>query len=129
MDDTYTFPSLSLRREVSDPGRWYHESRLGLTTDIYNPPYFAALCNRLSEQNPPRGCFQPIYGLGCLNTSSVIYGAPVAFWSSTNASRVPPAGVAARSVVWGFEPVYFDPNDVKQAIEIILFDEWKLPRQ
>jgi len=128
-DDTYAFPSLSLRPEVASAGRWYHESRLGLKTDIYNPPYFAGLCNRLSEQNPPRGCFQTIYGLGCLNTSSVIYGAPIAYWTSTHAGRVPPVGVPARSVVWGFEPVYFNPSEVKDAIEIILFDEWKLPRQ
>jgi hypothetical protein len=30
--------------------------------------------------------------------------------------------------VWGFEPVFFNPSQVKQALNIILFDEWELPR-
>ena len=36
-------------------------------------------------------------------------------------------GVAARSVLWGFEPFYMDTLAVRQALEKILFDEWKLP--
>jgi hypothetical protein len=78
---------------------------------------------------PPRDCFEPIYGLECLNTSSAIYGAPVAFFSSRNASRIPPDGQPGRSAVWGFEPIFFHPNQVKEALNIILFDEWKLQRE
>jgi hypothetical protein len=123
-----SFPRLTLRPEVSGLNLWYHESRRGLNCDLYNPPYFGTICNDLAETSPPRDCFQPMYGLECLNTSSAIFGAPVAFWSSRHASRIPPAGVPARSAVWGFEPVFFNPSQVKQAINIILFDEWKLPR-
>jgi hypothetical protein len=122
------FPRLELRPEVSMPGRWYHESARGLNTDVYNPPYFGAMCNHLTETSPPRDCFQPIWGLECLNASSAIYGAPVAFWSSRHASRIPPAGQPGRSAVWGFEPIFFNPSEVKEALNVILFDEWKLPR-
>jgi hypothetical protein len=130
MDDSHAFPRMTLRPEVSALGRWYHESRLGLNCDIYNPPYLGTLCNHLAELSPQRSCFQPIYGLDCLNTSSAIFGAPVAFWTARFATRVPRGGgVPARSAVWGFEPVYFNPSEVKQALEIILFDEWQLPRE
>ena len=71
-----------------------------------------------------------MYGHGCLNTGSVIYGAPVGFWTSQFADRIPAGGgVAARSVVWGFEPVFFVPSQVQEALEVILFEEWKLPRE
>jgi hypothetical protein len=30
--------------------------------------------------------------------------------------------------VWGFEPIFFNPDEVKEALNLILFDEWKLPR-
>jgi hypothetical protein len=78
-----------------------------------------------------RWCFEPIYGLGCLNTASLIYRAPVAFWTLTFADRVPDAGggPAAKSAVWGFEPVFFKPEQVKTALDLILFDEWQLPRE
>jgi hypothetical protein len=69
-----------------------------------------------------------MYGLECLNESSSVFGAPVAFWSSRFAHVASPQGVRARSAVWGFEPVYFKPDQIKQALEIILFDEWQLPR-
>jgi hypothetical protein len=78
-----------------------------------------------------RWCFEPIYGHGCLNTASLVYGAPIAFWTRTFADRVPDAGggPAAKSVVWGFEPVFFKPEQVKTALDLILFDEWQLPRK
>jgi len=38
-------------------------------------------------------------------------------------------GPAGRSAIWGFHPVYFKPEEVKSAIDIILFEEWKLPRK
>ncbi len=118
-----------IRPEVAGIGKWYHESRLGLNSDIYNPPYFGELCNYLAETSPPRDCFQPMYGLECLNTSSAIYGAPVAFWTSEYENRIPRGGgVPARSAVWGFEPIFFNPDEVKEAMNIILFDEWQLPR-
>jgi len=129
IDETYVFPRLTLRPEVSAIGKWYHESRAGLNTDVYNPPYFESICNDLAEIFPPRDCFQPMYGLECLNTSSRLFGAPIAYWAGTHKNRVPVGdGVPARSAVWGFEPVYFNPNQVKEALSIIFFDEWKLPR-
>jgi hypothetical protein len=122
------FPRLELRTEVSSPGRAYWENYKGLATELYNPPYFE-FCTP-SELMFPRQCFQPIYGHGCLDESSPLYNAPVAFWSGTYADVVPdtPRGVAARSVYLGFEPFYFNPNQVKEMMDIILFDEWQLPR-
>jgi hypothetical protein len=123
---------------VALPGKWYSEDRSGLNCDIYNPPYFenvpkggdrTGVCNDFTETNPGRDCFKPIYANGCLDTGSAIYNAPVAFWSLTFEDRVPDAGgVAARSAVFGFHPVYFNPSEFKQALDIILFDEWQLPR-
>ncbi|UCH83273.1 MAG: hypothetical protein JSW50_12525, partial [Candidatus Latescibacterota bacterium] len=140
MDELYEFPTLELRPEVSDPGRVYAPTGRGLTNDIYNPPYFADLekrhdltgpCNDVAEIDPPRDCFHPMYGHGCLDTSNPIYEAPIAFWTSVYGDRIPDVvgGVAARSAVWGFEPVFFNPNQVREAINIILFDEWELPRK
>jgi hypothetical protein len=58
---------------------------------------------------------------------------PVAAWSSRYANVVPDVAagvaVAARSAVWGFAPYYFEPAAVRQALEVILFDEWQLPRK
>jgi hypothetical protein len=88
------------------------------------------LCNDVAEIDPPRDCIEPIYGNGCLNSSSKIYNAPIAFWTKTFENRVPDVGgPAGRSAIWGFHPVYFNPDEVKSAIDIILFDEWKLPRK
>ncbi len=135
----YDFPMMSLRPEVAGPGRFFSEERNGLNGDVYNPPYFASVpkggdlqgpCNDVAELEPPRDCIEPIYGNGCLNPESKIYNAPVAFWTKTYENRVPDAGgVAARSAIWGFHPVYFKPDEVKSAVGIILFDEWKLPRK
>ncbi|UCG52272.1 MAG: hypothetical protein JSW58_01575 [Candidatus Latescibacterota bacterium] len=124
------FPQLELRPEVAGPGKSYAEDRMGLNCDIYNPEYFEDLCPLLAETDPPRDCFYPIYGHGCLDPNSVIFYAPVAYWTSRFGDRVPDAGgVAARSVLWGFHPVYFNPDQVKQAVDVILFDEWLLPRK
>jgi hypothetical protein len=127
IDGTYNFPQLQLRPEVSDAGKFYHEDQLGLNCDIYNPPYFGTICN-LAELSPPRDCFQPMYELECLNQSASVFGATVAFWTSQYADVPDTRGVAARSAVWGFEPVYFNPDQVRQALGIILFDEWQLDR-
>jgi hypothetical protein len=127
IDDTYDFPRLELRPEVADPGKWFSEDRLGYATNIFNPRYFAQICEA-AELAPVRECFHPIYGLECLNHDSVVYGAPVAFWTSRFASIADPNGVAARSAVFGFPPVYMKPDQVREALDIILFDEWKLPR-
>ncbi len=84
----------------------------------------------MAELDPPPLCYEPIYNNECLNRSSVIFGAPVAFWTGQFADRIPDVGgVAARSAIWGFHPVYFDPAEVKQALEIVLFDKWQLPRK
>jgi hypothetical protein len=128
--DAAGFPVLELRPEVAAPGKLYAPDGQGLANDVYNPPYFEQVCRGYAETEPPRACFQPIYTHGCLNTNSQIYGAPIAFWTGTYADRVPQAGgAAARSAVWGFEPVFFKPTQVREALGAILFDEWKLPRK
>lgn len=125
----YDFPPLALRPEVAGPGRWYAEDRSGLNCDIYNPPYFGDVCAAYAEYGT-RSCFEPIYGNGCLEVGSLIYNAPVAFWTSVHADRAPTGGgVAARSAVWGFHPVYFNPSEVAAALDIVLFDEWQLVRK
>jgi len=125
------FPGLELRPEVAGAGR-FHEIA-GLVVDIYNPLYFSEMtpCGYVTENVPRRSCFEPIYGNGCTDATSVIHSAPVAFWTGRFEDRVPDAGgaVAARSAVWGFHPVYFQPGPVKAALEIILHDEWQLPRK
>ncbi len=122
------FPQLELRPEVSAPGRFYEVT--GLVADLYNPPYFPELtaCDGVTEFDPPRDCYEPIYGNGCSNTSSLVYNTDVAFWTSQFELRVADVAgaVGARSAVWGFHPVYFKPDQVKEAIGIIVHDEWQL---
>ena len=93
---------------------------------MYNPQYFFDDCILAT---PQRDCFEPIYGLECLDENSVNYGQAVAFWTSAYADYVPQVanGVAARSAVFGFPPVYFDPLQVRPGIQHILFCEWRLP--
>lgn len=124
------FPRLELRAEAAgDPSRYFHESRVGLNADLYNPPYFAeeTLCRFVTETSPPRDCFQPIYGNGCLDQSSTLYGVAVAFWTSAFANVIAEGSAPGRSAVWGFDPVFFDPQQVGRAINIVLHDEWQLP--
>lgn len=125
IDTDYDFPKLTLRPEVGFPGRYYAPDKLGIETDLFNPPYFS--CS-WAELDPRRPCFEPIYGLGCLNTSSKVYNAPVAVWSSRYADVPNAHGKKGRSVVLGFSPVFFSPDQFRQALGIILFDEWQLPR-
>ena len=125
------FPTLELRDEVAgDSDLFYFD--FGLTGDVYNPEYFATQtrCGPVAEITPLRECFEPIYGNGCFDTNSVIYNAPIAFWTGTFKDRKPdiPDGVAARCVIFGFHPVFFKPDQFRQALEIILFDEWQLER-
>jgi hypothetical protein len=122
----YVFPELELRPEVAAPGRFYHQSSLGLRADIYNPPYFST-CEG-AQLIPRRACFEPMYGLGCLDMNAAVYGAPIGYWTSRWAHVPNSAGVAARSVVWGFAPVFFNPDQVREALEIIMFEEWRLQR-
>ena len=146
MDDSYEFPVLHLRPEVGGAGHWFSEDRFGLNCDVYNPAYFAdvplgvssGVCNAVAELVPRRECFKPIYGNGCYKDGSdesrlpksSIYNAPVAFWTTVYEDRIPDAGeIAARSAVWGFHPVFFNPAEVKAALDIILFDEWQLTRE
>ncbi len=124
------FPQMDLRPEVSNPGLFY--ANTGLVVDIYNPEYFATMtpCGGVTETIPYRDCFQPIYGNGCDNTSSLIYNAPVAFWTRQFETRIAdaPGAIGARSVVWGFHAVYFNPDQVRDAIGVIVHDEWQLER-
>lgn len=122
------FPTMNLRPEAAGPGKWWAPERSGLNCDIYNPSYFGNLCS-VAEIFPQRSCLEPIWANGCLDPGSAIYGAPVAFWTTTYADRVPEGGVAARSAVWGFHPVYFNPEEVKVAARVVLFDEWQLLRK
>ncbi len=123
------FPRLTLRPEATDPGRFYNPSSRGIDAEVYNPMYFVNLCPFVPRST--RACFQPIYGAGMNDTAEPTYGAPIAFWTSTFADRVPdaPGAVGARSAVFGFPPVFFKPDEVRPAIEHILFDEWQLPRR
>jgi hypothetical protein len=126
------FPPISLRPETSDPGRLFAPESQSIDVEVYNPAYFriGQACQYVPAQ--PRPCFEPIYLLGCLDTAERTYQQPVAFWSSTFANVVAediPNAVGARSAVFGFPPVYFNPGEIKPAIEYILFDEWQLPRK
>jgi hypothetical protein len=123
------FPKLTMRPEAADPNKAYNAAVKGIDAEVYNPRYFALLCEYVPVQ--PRDCFQPIYGLECFDTAEPIYRQPIAFYSSAFADRIAevPGAIGARSIVWGFPPVYFKPDEVRPAIEHILFDEWQLPRK
>jgi len=127
------FPRLEIREEAAGEGRWY--ATAGLNSDVYNPEYFndRTACGGsggVAEMVPRRSCFQPIYRMECRNQSSVVYGATVAFWTSRYADRIPDVGgVAARSCVFGFHLVFMDPVEAKQAVDLVLFDEWHLQRK
>ncbi len=121
-----TFPQLDLRPEVANPGRFYAPENRGLNVELYDPPYFS-FCNWYES----RPCFEPIYGNGCLDTSSLVYGAPVAGWSTVYADvvpEIPPDGRAARSAFLGFEPFFFQPDQARALIDRILRDEWGLAK-
>jgi hypothetical protein len=128
------FPTLPLRPEASAPGQWYDPAARGLDVEVYNPLYFrkssgmAGSCPYVPVA--PRPCFEPIYGLGCFDTLEPTYNQPIAFWTSALADRVAdvPGAVGARSVVFGFPPVFLPPDEFKPGMEYILFNEWKLPR-
>ncbi len=125
------FPPISLRPETAGPGRLFAPESQSIDVEVYNPAYFrkGAACQYVE---PPRECFEPIYLLGCLDTEEKTYQQPVAFWTGTYKDVVAddiPNAVGARSAVFGFPPVYFNPGEVKPGIEYILFDEWQLPRK
>ena len=132
VDVTHKFPRLDLRPEVSTAGRFYAEQTLGLNSDLYNPRYFHrdTACKRTAEIVPRRDCFKPIYILRCRNLDSVVFGAPIAFWTTVFDRPIGSSHtVPARSAVFGFHPVFFEPAQVRKAMQIILHDEWKLPRR
>lgn len=122
------FPRLTLRPEVAGSGRTYAPDKRGLNAELYNPPYFKD-CT-FSEIRNPRACFEPVYGNGCLDQSSVLYNAPVAFWSNVYRDIVPEEGGthAARNFFMGVEPYYFKPVEAKGMIDAVVFDEWGLPQ-
>jgi hypothetical protein len=128
------FPSLALRPEAAAPGKWYDPAVRGLDVEVYNPAYFrkgsgvTGSCDYVPVA--PRSCFQPIYGLGCFDTLEPTYNQPIAFWTSAYANHVAdvPGSVGARSVVFGFPPVFMPPDDFRPGMDYILFNEWKLPR-
>ncbi len=126
-----SFASLALRSEAAGPGMYYNASSQGIDAEVYNPEYFRAGAACAFVPAEPPDCFEPIYGLVCLDAAERTYDQPVAFWSGAFADVViedAPGAVGARSVVFGFPPVFFEPAQVKPAMEFILFDEWQVPR-
>lgn len=123
------FPLLRLRPEAAATGRAYDPGVRGIDVEVYNPAYFFESCEYTPSAS--RDCFEPIYGLGCQDSSEPTYHQPVAFWTSAFADRQAdvPGAVQARSAVFGFPPVYFYPDDVREAVGHIIFDEWQLPRK
>lgn len=123
------FPRLDLRPEAAGAYREYREDHKGLDVELYNTQYFLDACSTVPRK--PRNCFEPLYLIDCLDNTECTYAQPVAFWTSTYADRVAdaPGAIAARSAVFGFPPVFFNPDQTRQALEVILFDEWQLPRK
>jgi len=123
-----TFPELTLRPETAGPGKFHQPSESGLDCEVYNPEYFT-FCQWVRKT--PRPCFKAIYGLVCLDTAEKTYHQPVAFWTDQMATRIAdvPGAVGARSCVFGFAPVFTNPDQFKQVMNIVMFDEWKLPRK
>jgi hypothetical protein len=121
-------PRLELRPETASPGKAHAADISGLDAEVYNPFYFADHCAFVSRW--PRGCFEPIYGLECIDSTEPVYGEPVAFWTSAfiDARADVPGAISARSAVFGFAPVMFNPSESYLAIEHVVFDEWQLPR-
>jgi hypothetical protein len=127
------FQTMALRPEAAGPGAIYQPSLRGLDVEVYNPRYFqrnSGVLGACQYVPPPRPCFQPVYGLGCIDTLEPTYNQPIAFWTSAFADRVAdvPGAVGARSIVFGFPPVFFVPSEFQAALDHVLFDEWKLPR-
>jgi hypothetical protein len=127
------FPVLELRPEAAGPGMWFAPDVRGVDCEVYNPFYFQRGSGKpgsCPHVAPPRACFQSIYGLGCLDTTEPVYNQPIAFWTSAYAHRVAdvPGAVAARSIVFGFQPVVVNPAQFQVVMDVILFDEWQLPR-
>jgi hypothetical protein len=125
------FPTVALRPEAAGPGKWYDPAVRGLNVEVYNPAYFrqGGLCQFVPRN--PRSCFEPIYTLGSFDTTEPTYNQPIAFWTSAYADRVAdvPGAVAARSVVFGFPPVFIAPDEMRTGMNYILYSEWKLPRR
>jgi hypothetical protein len=119
------FPLLELRPETAGPGKAYDPTVRSYESEVYDPMYFFQICQYVTGS---QSTFEPIYGLGCLNTGSPTYGAPVAFWTDAYADRAAPNSVAARSAVFGFPLVYMQPAQVREAMDYILFGEWMLSR-
>ena len=127
------FPTIALRNEAAGPGQWYAPENRGVDAEIYNPFYYqrnSGLPGSCPHVPAPRPCFQAVYGLGCLDTLEPTYNQPVAFWTSAFANRVAdvPGAVGARSIVFGFPPVFFEEADFQPVMDHILYDEWQLPR-
>ena len=122
-------PRINLRPETAAPGKWHDPANRGLNCEVYNPAYFMpqTVCRFTPRQ--PRDCFQPIYGLECIDTGEPTYGQPVAFYTSVFEDKVAGAAgaVGAKSVVFGFPPVLFKPEEIRGAIEHVLFTDWQLP--
>ncbi len=121
------FPRLELRPETSSPGKAHDPAVRGLDAELYNVRYFFDICQAVAGA---RACFEPIYGMECINDQEAVYGEPVAFWSSVYFDRIAeaPGAIPARSAVFGFAPVLFRPDQVGPALDEILFGEWQLPR-
>jgi len=124
-----SFPRLELRPEAAGLGKYYAPDQQGLDAEVYNPVYFADLCPYVPRYRSGH-CFEPIFGLECIDLFEPVFNQPVAFWTTVFADKIAeaPGSIPARSAVFGFPPVMFSPGQSKTAIEYILFDEWRLPR-
>ena len=124
-----SFERLDLRPETAAPGKAHDPAVKGLNVEVYNPHYFLALCPYTPKV--PRPCFEAIYGIECFDTAEPTFMQPVAFWTKVFENKIADAqgAVAARSVVFGFPPVMFNPDQVLPGMQYILHDEWQLPRK
>ena len=125
------FPTLTLRPEAAGPGQWWEPDHFGLDAEVYNPAYFrqGGACQYVPRNT--RSCFQPVYGLECIDTLEPTYHQAIAFWTTAFADRVAevPGAVGARSIVFGFSPVFIKPVEMQKALDYVFFKEWKLPQR
>jgi hypothetical protein len=125
-EEPAAFPAIDFNPVVTQEG--YAFQTKGFDAELYNPEYMAT-CMIYGRDNYPRDCFETMYRQSTGNPSSVVNGAPIAIWTRAFDDVISPNGVPARSAIWGFEPYYFNRTQVKQALDVILFDEWKLTKK
>jgi hypothetical protein len=125
--DTLDLPEAALNSTVT-LGGYFFETR-GMNSEIYNPDYPSmAGCRAITYINEPRECIEFMFKQKTGNPLSVVNEAPVGIWTKTFARVMPPVGMPARSVLWGFEPYFLEEIPINEALQLILFEEWKLQK-